>query len=165
MPTPFGSASKWRQDMYSARRSGTGDEAETPPPDTNARSNAQLRAIVDAIPGFVFRRVLARDGTVTFPYISSLMRRHYGIGPMRESAPRKPFDAYLHRDDRKLFQDAMAVWAEHLSSLEVAVRLGNRSENPSWLRIVSYPRRLQSGDTLWDCIALDITQAKALEKH
>ena len=129
------------------------------------RSDEELHSIVDNMPGFVFRRVLAPDGTVSYPYLSPQMRKWRGIGPIKEGRSRKLFREYLHPEDRELFSDAMALSARELSSFEVAVRLGTAMDQPKWLRIVSYPRKLANGNIQWDCIALDITEAKAREAH
>lgn len=117
------------------------------------------------MPGFVFRRVMAPDGTVTYPYLSPRMREWCGGGPAEEGSRRRLFREYLHPEDRHLFVDAMALSARELSSFEVAVRFGTAKDRPKWLRIVSYPRKLASGSIQWDCIALDIAEAKAWEAH
>lgn len=117
------------------------------------------------MPGFVFRRVMAPDGTVTYPYLSSRMRKWRGGGPAKDAQRRKLFPDYLHPEDRHFFVDGMALSARELSSFEAAVRFGNAKDQPKWLRIVSYPRKLASGSIQWDCIALDIAEAKAWEAH
>ena len=117
------------------------------------------------MPGFVFRRVVAPDGTVAYPYLSPKMRHWRGIRPAKDGPGTKMFSEYLHPEDRQLFLDAMALSALELSSFEVAVRFGTAKGQKKWLRIVSYPRKLANGSTQWDCIALDISEAKAWEAH
>lgn len=129
------------------------------------RSDKQLRDFVYNMPGFVFRRQLAPDGTVTYPYISPLIRERYDIDPAEEGRAKRLLDEHFRSEDRQFFLDAMALSARELSSLEVAVRLGAAKSAEKWLRIVSYVRKLPTGDIQWDCIALDITEAKALEAH
>jgi diguanylate cyclase (GGDEF)-like protein len=129
------------------------------------RSDRQLHSIVDSMPGFVFRRVMATDGTVSYPYLSPNIHEWRGIDPAEKAPRTKTFPEYLHPEDRQLFVDAMALSARELSSFEVAVRLGTAKDRPKWLRIVSYPRKLANGNIPWDCIALDIAEAKAWEAH
>ena len=129
------------------------------------RSDRQLHSIVDNMPGFVFRRVMAPDGTVTYPYLSRRMQEWRGGGPTKDGSRRRLLRDYLHPEDRHLFLDAMALSARDLSSFEVAVRFGTAKDRPKWLRIVSYPRKLASGSVQWDCVALDIAEAKAREAH
>ena len=117
------------------------------------------------MPGFVFRRVLAPDGSATYPYVSPHVYRLYGVGPAKEGSGKRPFDEYFRAEDRQFFLDAMALSARDLTSLEVAVRLRTAKGPAKWLRIASYPRKLANGNIQWDCIALDITEAKAREAH
>jgi diguanylate cyclase (GGDEF)-like protein len=108
---------------------------------------------------------MAPDGTVSYPYLSPKMRKWRGISPAKEGPGAKLFREYLHPEDRQLFVDAMALSARELSSFEVAVRFGTAKGAEKWLRIVSYPRELANGSIQWDCIALDIAEAKAWEAH
>ena len=128
-------------------------------------SDEQLRSIVDNLPGFIFRRVLGRDGTVKFPYISPRMRKWYGIGPAGKGRGEKLLVEYLHPEDRQAFMDAMALSAKELTPIEVEVRLDTAKSRVRWLRTVSYPRKLANGDIQWDGIALDVTKFKASETH
>lgn len=136
---------------------------ETEP--SRRKSDRQLHSIIDNLPGFVFRRVMAPDGTISYPYLSPKIRKWCGIGPAEEGSRTKLLGEYLHPADRQLFIDAMALSAQELSSFELAVRFGTAKDRPRWLRIVSYPRKLTNGGIQWDCIALDIAEAKAREAH
>ncbi len=129
------------------------------------KSDEQLHGIVDNLPGFIFRRVLAPDGTVTYPYVSPRMRKWYGTGPTKLGRGEKSFHEYLHPDDRQRYMGAMALSAKELTPIEVEVRLDTAKSRVRWLRAVSYPQRLANGDIQWDGIALDVTKFKALETH
>lgn len=156
-----------QQSGKSARRDGSrGAVAASPKSEQPRRiSDRQIHSIIDNMPGFVFRRVMAPDGTLSYPYLSPKIRKWCDIDPAKEGPHTKLFREYLHPADRQPFVDAMARSAQELSSIEVDVRFGTAKNQPNWLRIVSYPRKLANGGIQWDCIALDISEAKAREEQ
>jgi len=125
----------------------------------------ELQAIVHGLPMFIFRRMIAPNGTVTYPYISPRMREWCGIGPSGKCQAMKLLDEYVHPEDRERFTSAMALSARDLTPIVVDVRLDMAKGPVRWLCTMSYPRGLASGDIQWDGIAFDITKAKAHETH
>ena len=144
-----------------------GPEAARPRPSGHPRrrSDEQLHSIVEALPRFIFRRVLAPDGTVTYPYVSPRLWKWCGINPAAKGRDEKLLHEYLHPEDRPRFMDAMALSAKELTPIEVEVRLDTAKSRVRWLRTVSYPRKLANGDIRWDGMALDVTKFKTIETH
>lgn len=128
-------------------------------------NDKQLRSIVDNLPGFIFRRVLKPDHSISYSYISPRMRKWHGVVPVDSSRSDELLSEYLHPDDRRSFKDAMALSARELTPIEVEVRLDTPKSRVRWLRTVSYPRKLANGDIQWDGIALDVTKFRAFATH
>jgi len=126
-------------------------------------SEAQLRSIAQNLPGAIFRRVLRPDGSTGHAYISDGFREIYGIEPSAIVRGELRLADFLHPDDRAAFEEGAKRSAAELTPHEVEYRIETPKAGMRWLRSVSRPRRLEDGATVWDGVALDITELKKLE--
>lgn len=125
----------------------------------------RLRTIADNINGMVFQRQLSADGTVRYTYVNEGARRIAGLEPEEMMADAGIFLSQLHPDDRAAFMEALDRSAQTMEPVEMDVRLTNRAGEQRWLRSWSRPRRQDAGETVWDGVALDVTDRKRAEER
>ena len=119
---------------------------------------AQLGAIVDNLPGVVYRRVLHPDGRITFPYHSARLGSRYGLDPQALVDSASPLQRAMHPDDRENWRRAVLESARELTPFEFNFRFYTPGRELRWVRSVATPMRLDDGTVVWDGVSLDITQ-------
>ncbi len=124
---------------------------------------ALLQRITANLPGAVFRLVQHTDGRFRLAYYSEGLRKLLGLPP--EEVMQDP-DALLNRiltEDRQAWQDAVHRSAETMERFEIEFRARSTSGEVKWLRNSAHPRRVTSGEVVWDGISLDISDRKQAE--
>jgi len=124
-------------------------------------SEARLNRITQNLPVVIFDRLLSRDGIVSYPYYNANGLPTPHSGPLD---PRSPLWTNVHPDDRSSFGDEIRRSAEDLSLLAQEFRLRGADGTWRWRLTKGVPRRLENGDTLWECIGIDITEQKKNEE-
>jgi PAS domain S-box-containing protein len=125
-------------------------------------SEARYQRMVANIPGLVYQFILQKDGTIQFRFLSDSCRQLFGLEPDEIKADSSILLDKIHPDDLAEFYRLIADSAEKLSPCDWwgRVTVNNRQR---WFQSVSRPERLDSGDTLWDGVILDMTEAKNVE--
>lgn len=127
-------------------------------------SEERFRSMTANVPGIVYRRVLHRDGRITFPYFSRGVLDIFGVP--REEAMADPsviIDA-IHPDDLDGFLRSVDTSARELSIWQGDFRITARDGSTKWLSGRSHPRRMPNGDVVWDGVVMDITERKRFEE-
>ena len=127
-------------------------------------SDERFRSMTANVPGIVYRRILHRDGRISFPYFSQGVQQIFGV--TREEAMADPsviIDA-IHRDDLDGFLRTVDSSARDLLVWEHDFRITARDGSTKWLSGRSQPRRLAGGDVAWDGVVMDITERKRFEE-
>ncbi|MGA8262597.1 MAG: EAL domain-containing protein, partial [Arenicellales bacterium] len=126
-------------------------------------SDQRLQILADRLPGTVFQRLRKPDGTITYPYLSAGTLSQVGLEPeMIQQRPAAWLDR-IHPEDLPRFQAALTESERNLEPMDIRFRMLSDSDEERWLWHRSRPRRLEDGDTVWDCIELDITEQKKAE--
>jgi PAS domain S-box-containing protein/diguanylate cyclase (GGDEF)-like protein len=128
---------------------------------TAHEAKTQLASVVENIPGFIFRRILKPDGSVTYPYMSSYFTDLIGHPDASIGTPSELWKR-IHPDDVDVLRHAIERSAAELSPLVHEVRLILEKEE-RWIRTNSSPRREKNGDVVWDGVGIDITTEKLAE--
>ncbi len=121
-------------------------------------SPPRLEALVENVPGNVYRRVRRPDGSYYFEFLSSGLFRHFGVDNERllgEEALR--FD-WIHPDDKARFESDLALSAATLSLLDHRVRVVGEDGRVHWARGIARPERRADGSIVWDGIVIDVTR-------
>ena len=126
-------------------------------------SERRVRTITENIPGGVFRRVLHADGTVTFPFMSPGIKELLGLDADEIVANPETLHGTLHPDDRERWQANLRESAATLVPDELEFRRVARSGEIKWLYTRAQPYHGDSGDVIWDGVALDVTEKKVAE--
>ncbi|CAN5301761.1 hypothetical protein BH10PSE7_BH10PSE7_35940 [soil metagenome] len=126
----------------------------------------RLHALADNLPqGFVYQTSGQPDGSRKFSYMSRGVERIFGLTPAAIEADASLFFARIHPESRPRIEAAErdASQNKHDFTAEVQVRVANGDYR--WFTISSAPRRLASGETVWDGVGIDIELQKLREAH
>lgn len=145
------------------RGSGTDETGQVAAEHRAQESDRRLQGIADRLPGIVFQRLRKPDGRLEYPYLTAGITVIFGLDP--EAVQKDPlvWADRIHPDDRPRFDVAMNESSRSLEPMDIQFRMKTRSGQVNWFWHRSMPRRLANGDTLWDCIEVDITEQKAAE--
>src|SRR5215470_6186050 len=124
----------------------------------------QLRSLGDNLPdGTIYQVVRRLDGSNYFPYMSEGQMGRYGL--TREHAMTDPSAVYalLVEEDAVKLRAAADESMAKLQPFDVDCRVRTPHGEYRWLQIRGRPRRLPDGSTLWDAIALDVSERKRAE--
>ncbi|MCC6918107.1 MAG: PAS domain-containing protein [Alphaproteobacteria bacterium] len=119
-----------------------------------AEAEARFRSMADNVPGVIFQRIMHADGGTNISYVSAAVQEIFGLEP-REIVDDPA--GWMHA----LPEDYKATLVSSMASLQPFTWLGRecaRDGRDIWLQIRGRPRRLENGDTIFDCVAFDITE-------
>jgi diguanylate cyclase (GGDEF)-like protein/PAS domain S-box-containing protein len=122
----------------------------------------RLESITNNSPGYVFRRVLKRDGPISYDYLSPSLFRILGLPEDTDWSAGQNF-AWLLPGDRDDFQRLTKQSATDMTQLRCDVRVLSAAGAEHWFRTDSSPRRLPNGNTVWEGLALDVTAEKVAQ--
>jgi DNA-binding CsgD family transcriptional regulator len=99
------------------------------------------------------------DGSVRYTYVSPGIA---ALGLDRDAimAEENSAESWIHPDDAGRWKAALAASAASLQALDEEVRILGIDARVRWVRSIGNPRRLTSGEVVWDGIALDVTEMR-----
>jgi DNA-binding CsgD family transcriptional regulator len=118
----------------------------------------RLDALIENVPGNVYRRVRRPDGTYFFAFLSRGLFRHFGIDNERLLAEAELRFDWIHPDDKERFRADLELSAAMLSLLDHRIRIVGRDGQVHWARGIARPERLPDGSVVWDGIVIDVTR-------
>ncbi|MEM9330766.1 MAG: LuxR C-terminal-related transcriptional regulator [Pseudomonadota bacterium] len=120
--------------------------------------------LADQFPGHTMQRLRTVDGKYRYVYVSSGVVNSFGLDPAQLMQAEEVDHSWVHQDDRKRFVDELERSARELKPLDTEVRVEAPSGGYRWVRSLGQPRRQEDGSTIWDGVALDVTDRReALE--
>lgn len=121
-------------------------------------SAPSLDALIENLPGNVYRRVRRPDGSYVFEYLSSGLFRQFAVDNERllEQDP-VVFD-WIHPEDRERFVADLELSAATLGLLDHRVRVIGAGGSIHWARGIAHPKRRPDGAVVWDGIVIDVTR-------
>ncbi|HSA81469.1 MAG TPA: diguanylate cyclase [Geminicoccaceae bacterium] len=125
---------------------------------------AQLRGIIDNIPGVVYRRVRHPDGRITYPYHSPQIEQRHGFDAEAVANDPKLLQDAVHPDDRPAWLAAIEQSARQLTPFAGEYRILLRGGEFHWFRTMATPTRRDDGTVVWDGVSIDVTELKATEQ-
>ncbi len=128
------------------------------------RSEARFQEMASSIPGMVFQFVLHRDGAMEFSFISEGCKDFFGVEQEEVQRNVEAFFGLMRAEDSTALRQSVTDSAESLSLLDYSGRMIVHDEE-KWLRALARPARLQSGDTFWNGMFVDITEVKRAEER
>jgi PAS domain S-box-containing protein len=128
-----------------------------------SENESRLREIVDQVPGIVFQFVLKKNGGHAITYVCKRSRDLLGLRP--EEIMENP-EALLHLVSPEEQEGIGGAVLESSRTLHKFRRDQELDHAPcKWLRVEATPRHLADGATLWNGVALDITDRKTFEEE
>ncbi|MCH7541146.1 MAG: PAS domain S-box protein [Proteobacteria bacterium] len=132
--------------------------------DALRESEGRFRSLAANLPGVVFQRRLTSDGRLVYTYVSPGMRELYGIEPEKVIADSSAFLQVLPAEEQGRFLAALKHSARTLSPMDLELRVVSADGGTQWQRTISRPFRRESGEVVWDGVAIDITEQKRAEE-
>jgi PAS domain S-box-containing protein len=128
-------------------------------------SEERLRAIGDNLPlGAVYQLVGYPDGRRQFTYISSGVEPLLGVTPAEVRANALALYGLVHEADRDRVQAEEEVAGRTLAPFDCELRSWTRAGKLVWLHARSAPRRVSTGETVWEGIVIDVSARKLAEE-
>jgi PAS domain S-box-containing protein len=128
-------------------------------------SERRLRTLSDNLPlGAVYQLLGEPGGRRRFLYVSGGVERLFGITPAEALADANALYGLVHEDDRDRVRAAEDAAYRSLAPFDCEVRSWTRSGGLIWVHARSAPRRLPSGETVWEGIVLDVTDRRRAEE-
>ena len=119
----------------------------------------RLESITGNAPGYVFRRVLKPDASISYEYLSPSLFRILGLPEDTDWSAGQNF-AWFQPDDRADFLRVTRQSAADMTPLRCDIKVLSAAGAEIWFRTDSSPRKLPNGDTVWEGMALDVTAEK-----
>lgn len=121
----------------------------------------RLGSIAQSLPGVIYRRVMDREGRISFPLLLGQGHERYG----RETAeglaiPRPSPRSRIHADDYPGWLDAIHRSAQTLEKFDYEMRMMRADGSFWWVRSMAQPHREADGSVVWDGVEFDITTSK-----
>jgi PAS domain S-box-containing protein len=129
-------------------------------------SESRLHSLSDNLPeGAIYRYCQRIDGKTRFEFLSAGIERLTGIPAAELMGDAETAEMSIVPEDRDRLRAAIALSREKLTQFEVAVRHKHRTTGEvRWSLLRSTPTRDPDGSTMWDGIALDITERQRGEE-
>ncbi len=124
-----------------------------------ARVSQQIQSMGDNLPnGFVYQYAVAPDGRTRFNYISAGVEKLRGLTPRQVMEDGNLFFTHVDAESLQAYLAEKAKSAKELSAYSGMLLFNQPNGQQQWLRVQSQPHRLPDGGTVWDGIAIDVTE-------
>jgi diguanylate cyclase (GGDEF)-like protein/PAS domain S-box-containing protein len=142
---------------YQRELTASSPAATVSPPKDDA-----LASVIEHLPGYFFRRMMLRDQSVEYSFLSRSLFRILGL-PEDTEWPGAEFLDHIHPDDRAGFLRNVIHSGLTLTPSRTEFRLRSASGEDVWFRSDSTPRAVPNGCVVWEGIAVDVTAEKRAE--
>jgi len=164
---------RWRQTVAHPQRSENGNivwdavtidlTEEKAAEFTLLETQRQLQRIAENVPGMIYSYVVRANGHHEVSYASSQSLDLFEVRPNEAVGPTHNLFRYVHKDDVQEIRLSVEESAKKLTRLRVEYRVTLPQQGLRWRQSIAHPRRDKDGGTIWDSVAIDITQYKLAE--
>ncbi|NDJ51552.1 MAG: PAS domain S-box protein, partial [Chloroflexi bacterium] len=126
-------------------------------------SESLFKDLANNAPGMVYQFRIDADGNWTFPYVSPGSLQYYGFEPAEIVADPQLLVGAVHPEDRTRLEEAVALSLRENTPYTIIHRVTTKDGQIRWMDARSTPKRMPDGGTLWNGIAIDITERKQAE--
>ncbi|MHB1219729.1 MAG: hybrid sensor histidine kinase/response regulator [Alphaproteobacteria bacterium] len=121
----------------------------------------RLGGVAQSMPGVIYRRVMDRDGRISFPLLLGQGRERYGQETAEGLAvPRPSPRSRIHAEDYPGWLEAVHHSARTLERFDYEMRMMRADGSFWWVRSIAQPHREADGSIVWDGVEFDITTSK-----
>jgi PAS domain S-box-containing protein len=129
-----------------------------------ARSQEELRQIVDLVPGMVYRVIILPNGERRASFVSAGVRELFELDPQDIQRDGKLLHRLRHVDDRPAIEAATAAAAQAEQPLELEYRVVLESGREKWVHVLSAAAPPEGAHRVRVGMAFDITARKRAEQ-
>ena len=123
-------------------------------------ANERFAALVSAIPGVVYQRVVTPDSQIRYTYISEGARDLFGVSPEEIiSNPEALFKTHSP-DYRAKFRERLLAASKALTMWDVEATLVTPDGRKKYTHAIARPTRQEDGSVLWTGVILDETRTR-----
>jgi len=126
-------------------------------------SQTRFHRVNENVPGMIFRYVRTADKSHYFDYANSNCLDLYEVSPEDVLANADLLFKQVHPDDIKRITTAGDESSANLTPFNEEFRLVLPVQGLRWCHVISKPSCNEAGDTIWDGVAVDITDRKHAE--
>jgi len=122
--------------------------------------NERFAALVSAIPGVVYQRVVTPDNQIRYTYISEGARQLFGVSPEEILAnPEALFKTHSPEYKAK-FRERLLAASKALTIWDVEATLVTPDGRKKYTHAIALPDRKDDGSVLWTGVILDETRTR-----
>ncbi|MFL4982682.1 MAG: EAL domain-containing protein [Xanthobacteraceae bacterium] len=123
-------------------------------------ANERFAALVAAIPGVVYQRVVKPDGDIRYTYISDGARDLFGVSPEQILADPEALFKTHGPDYKAKFRERLLDASKALSMWDVEATLVGPDGRKKYTHAIARPTRQDDGSVLWTGVILDETRTR-----
>jgi diguanylate cyclase (GGDEF)-like protein len=123
-------------------------------------ANERFAALVSAIPGVVYQRVVKPDGDIYYSYISEGARELFGASPEEILANPEVLFKTHGPEYKAKFRERLLAASRTLSVWDVEATLVTPDGRKKYTHAIAHPARLEDGSVLWTGVILDETRTR-----
>src|SRR5262249_35175578 len=123
-------------------------------------ANDRFAALVSAIPGVVYQRVVRPDGDIRYTYISDGARELFGVSPEEILADPEALFKTHGPDYRAKFRERLLAASKALTMWDVEARLVRPDGKKKYTHAIARPTRQDDGSVVWTGVILDETRTR-----
>jgi PAS domain S-box-containing protein len=120
----------------------------------------RLQELVQNVPGAFFQYIVKQDGSHTMNYMSPGSKDIWGLTPEEIGTDPSPLWEMILPEDIAAVQESVLSSLKTDSRWQQEYRIKLPSGEIRWLRGVGKPRRMDTGDTFWNSLVMDLTELR-----
>jgi signal transduction histidine kinase/ActR/RegA family two-component response regulator len=128
-----------------------------------SETSRRFTAMASNVPGVLYQRTMAPNGTITYPFISAGIRDLVGVEPAAVMADPNVWLDRIHPDDRPRAMDSLKESARTLQPWKIDARFIRNDGTVVWCHGTMHASRRDDGMVVWDGFMGDITERVTLE--
>ena len=128
-----------------------------------AESEKEHRAILQNLPGYIYRLQMSPDGTLKYLYTSEGVRM-FGLSPEEVAEDPEKLIGQIHPDDYKEVMESSILAAEEMRPWHMQFRMNLPGGRTIWLEANDTPEKLADGTIIWTGYGSDITEKRKAEE-
>jgi diguanylate cyclase (GGDEF)-like protein len=123
-------------------------------------ANERFAALVSAIPGVVYQRVVTTDGDIRYTYISEGARDLFGVSPQEILADPEALFKTHGPEYKAKFRERLINASNALTMWDVEATLVRPDGRKKYTHAIARPARQDDGSVLWTGVILDETRTR-----
>jgi diguanylate cyclase (GGDEF)-like protein len=123
-------------------------------------ANERFAALVSAIPGVVYQRVVRPDGDIRYTYISEGARDLFGVSAEEILSDPEALFRTHSPDYKARFRERLLAASKALTLWDVEATLVRPDGTKKYTHAIARPNRQQDGSVLWTGVILDETRTR-----